>query len=196
MSKAQKHFDTVWNFVVKSCHKPTDEVVEAIEELFQGSKQADVLRTAIEQIADHECNFPDDAPAGYCQVKEIAQKAREGEVMSTSTLAAMNSELFARPWTKEQDAKARAELHAMEWYQTRPEHVRKVIDQCPPYFLYQMNTGHNAFIYSYTEHEDDQSVTLTVTITNEWNAMILMERRVFGVLPSELTPIRLADEKS
>ena len=73
-----------------------------------------------------------------------------------------------------------------EWVASRPPNVRAVAEKLVPWKLYRMgSSGHRVCLYSYDE-EMDGSVTLKVDVRGEFN-FVVMERRVFGVKPEELT---------
>ena len=78
-----------------------------------------------------------------------------------------------------------------EWLELLSPEVRKVAEAYP-LGTYRMPSGHFAQIYSYDEN-DDGSVTLSVDVTAMENPhkLILFDRRVFGVSPSTLVPVRV-----
>lgn len=82
-----------------------------------------------------------------------------------------------------------------QWLAGRPEAVRKVAEQFPPWGLYRLeSSGHRVTIYSLQEGKDD-SVTLVVNVLGKFN-YVAFERRVFGIHPEELTPCELpADDE-
>lgn len=85
---------------------------------------------------------------------------------------------FTEP-TKEQLAGWKA------WVAERPDNVRQVAESFEPWSLYRMkDTGQRCTLVSFGEGEDG-SVTLTVNITGEFNAVIF-DRSVFGVDPDSL----------
>jgi hypothetical protein len=77
-----------------------------------------------------------------------------------------------------------------KWVSTRPPNVRAVAERLNPWTLYRMkSTGHRVTVYSFGE-EKDGTVTLTVEITGQYNALI-HDRRVFGIDPADLEPCEL-----
>ena len=74
-----------------------------------------------------------------------------------------------------------------EWVAERPPNVRAVAERFDPWTLYRLKpTGQRVTFYSLGEH-DDGSVTLTVNITGQFNA-IMFDRQVFGIDPDDLEP--------
>lgn len=72
-----------------------------------------------------------------------------------------------------------------KWLKGRPSHVRAVAERFEPWKLYRMkSTGQRVTVYSFGEGED-KTVTLTVTITGEFN-LIHFARNVFGIDPNDL----------
>lgn len=103
-----------------------------------------------------------------------------------------NIKAFAVPWTKEQEAEARENLEKDEWFLSRPPRIQEAIRKRPPFFLYNMSSGSNCYLYSYSEPKDDADpVTVLVNVTLQWNTSLAFERQVFGVSLDDLTPIRL-----
>lgn len=85
---------------------------------------------------------------------------------------------------------AEQETEYREWIKSRPAHVRAVAERFEPWSLYRMkSTGHRVTVYSFGEG-DDGSVTLTVAVTGEFNAVVF-ERQVFGIDPDDLVPCEL-----
>lgn len=86
-----------------------------------------------------------------------------------------------------------------QWVASRPPRVRDAIDSksFAPWKLYRLkSSGHRVLIHSFDEPEDDTlPVTARVDVLGRFNA-VLMERRVFGVLPEDLEECDLpaADE--
>lgn len=76
------------------------------------------------------------------------------------------------------------------WVAERPPHVRVVAERFQPWGLYRMkSTGHRVIVLSFGESED-QSVTLTVHISADFNHL-MFERQVFGINPDDLEPCDL-----
>lgn len=80
-----------------------------------------------------------------------------------------------------------------EWLASRPDNVRAVAERFEPWSLYKLKTtGHRCTIYSLGE-ADDGSITLTVSITGEFN-QTFANRNVFGINPDDLEPCDLPGE--
>lgn len=79
------------------------------------------------------------------------------------------------------------DIQDTEWYQSRPPHVQRRIDDYPPNSLYR-NTGAGdqvVVIYSY-EEKDGRCDTCKVQVLRKYNPHIFMERVVFEVPFSNL----------
>lgn len=74
----------------------------------------------------------------------------------------------------------------LTWVDTLPEIVRPIARKFRPTKVYKMDSGHYCRVHSFDEHEDD-SVTLTVSVTNDINTGLAFERAVFGIDPDSLT---------
>lgn len=69
-----------------------------------------------------------------------------------------------------------------EWYSSRPDTIRAMIDRWPPWKLYRLkDTGHRVTMRSYGEDG-----TVSVDVSGKYN-FVLLERNVFGVNPEDLT---------
>lgn len=108
------------------------------------------------------------------------------------------------------DDKAQKEAY-LAWLAERPEHVRRVAETLPPWFLYRLKTtGQIVFLISFEEHDGScmpptrgphtgepcrhcatRAVTVTVGVTqaNNPHLLIAFDREVFGVDPADLEPI-------
>lgn len=69
-----------------------------------------------------------------------------------------------------------------EWAETRPPLIRDLIARFPPNRLYLLkSSGNRVTIYSYSE-----GGTMSVFVTEEFNAFLFFNRIVFGVPPEDL----------
>ena len=77
-----------------------------------------------------------------------------------------------------------------EWYKSRPEVIKEAIKKCPPTQYYKIkNTGHQCFLYSYSEPESNklEDVTITVIKTGRGGTLdkmglsVLNQNGVFGL---------------
>ncbi len=76
------------------------------------------------------------------------------------------------------------------WVAGLDAHVRAVAERFDPWSLYRLKpSNHRVTIVSFGEAED-QSVTLTVCVSGDWNA-VMFERNVFGIKPEDLEPCEL-----
>lgn len=71
-----------------------------------------------------------------------------------------------------------------EWVAARPDAVREVASKFPPWHIYRLvTTGQLATVDQYDEANDDGSVTVSVTVWQEW---LPIPHGVFGVNPNDL----------
>lgn len=80
---------------------------------------------------------------------------------------------------------------ATKWIKSRPKAVRSMIRAYPPNLIYTLGDRQRCTIYSYSEDG-----TITVNITQELNPecdLWLMDRQVFGILPSDLQRVSAAE---
>ena len=79
-----------------------------------------------------------------------------------------------------------------KWVASRPPHVRAVAERFDPWSLYRLKTSdHRVTVVSFGEELDD-SITLTVHISAEFN-FLMFERQVFGIKPDDLEPCDIPD---
>lgn len=77
-----------------------------------------------------------------------------------------------------------------KWVASRPPAVREVANRFEPWSLYRLKTtNQRVTVVSFSE-QPDGSVTLTVAVTGEFNA-VLHDRAVFGIKPDDLEPCDL-----
>lgn len=69
-----------------------------------------------------------------------------------------------------------------EWYSSRPEVIKDLIDKIPPDRLYRLKDSSRCYCTIYSWSEDG---TVTVLIEFKYNR-VFMERRVFGITPELL----------
>lgn len=94
------------------------------------------------------------------------------------------------------------ELLHLDWFQTRPEQVRKAILQYPPYWIYkQKQTDYKCRLYSYVENKDGSCTKCSIMILLEDNPVpdmrfkypLVENRRVFGVKLKDLSRYALME---
>ena len=74
-----------------------------------------------------------------------------------------------------------------EWVITRPEHVRKMLREYPPYKLYTLkSTNHIIQLFSYDEDKNTGMISFTVLVLHRYNLDLNFERRVFGIEAEDL----------
>jgi hypothetical protein len=88
------------------------------------------------------------------------------------------------------------DIQESEWYQSRPPHVQRRIDEYPPNYLYRNVPANNQMvvIYSY-EERDGQCDTCKVQVLRKYNPHIFIERTVFGVPFTSLERLQEATSK-
>jgi len=95
------------------------------------------------------------------------------------------------------------EVLDMEWFQTRPEIVKELILNCPPYYTYEMkSTGHHCHIYSYGECLDGCEGTVTVKVLKDGGFFDQhfndqegpYSHAVFGIKPKDLKIIGMRED--
>ena len=77
-----------------------------------------------------------------------------------------------------------------EWVANRPRKVRTVAKRFDPWTLYQLGNV-RCRLYCFDDPHDGGPVTVKVDILacDNPGGILFMERRVFGVKPSELKPV-------
>lgn len=87
-------------------------------------------------------------------------------------------------------------MYASEWFKERPAAVQAAIRAYPPDKLYRMDSGHLAFIVSYTEHPDGTCDEAVVAVTLHWNQHLAFSRKVFGIKLATLEPAEPMQKKA
>lgn len=82
------------------------------------------------------------------------------------------------------------------WYDKLSDSVKKIVDQYPPIYLYKLRPPNREItpqLVSIVSYIDTSPATLTVAVTREYNHTA-MERRVFGILATDLKKVCRLDE--
>lgn len=76
-----------------------------------------------------------------------------------------------------------------EWVAGRPPTVRAICEKVEPWKLYRLEPP-GQYVTFYSCNEDG---TVTVDVSSEWNGPIVVDRRVFGIDPKDLSECELPD---
>jgi hypothetical protein len=88
---------------------------------------------------------------------------------------------------------AENEAEWQAWVASTPEPIRRVAQRFYPWELYRLkSTGQRVTLASF--YEIDGEITLRVNITGDYN-LVLFDRTVFGIKPSDLEPCELPSEQ-